>query len=58
MLCAHLHSAPPVVQEVVGLDVPVNDAKLMDVSERLQQVIDVQTDLGEAQGPDDFLTFG
>lgn len=35
----------------------MNDAKLMDVSERLQQVIDVQADLCKAKGPDDFLMF-
>ena len=37
----------PVVKEIVRLDVSVNDTKLVDVSQGLQQVIDVQTNLFE-----------
>lgn len=47
--CDCSHFAAPVVEEVVWFDVSVNDTKLVDVSQGLQQVIDVQTDLFKAQ---------
>lgn len=46
--CYDSHSAAPVVEEIVWFDVPVNDTKLMDVSQSLQQVVDVQTNLFKA----------
>lgn len=51
----HLHSVLPVVEEIVWLDVPMDDPKLMDVFQGFQQVVDVQTDLFVAQRPDDVL---
>ena len=55
MPCDNSHFAVPVVEEIVWFDVSVNDTKLMDVPEGLQQVIDVQTDLFKAQCANDVL---
>lgn len=49
MFTKHLHSVLPVVEEIVWLDVPMDDPKLMDVFQGFQQVVDVQADLFEAQ---------
>ena len=51
----HSHLGFPVVEEVVELNVAVDDPKLVDVFEGFQQVVDVQTNLLEAQQPDDLL---
>lgn len=53
--CDNSHFAAPVVEEIVWFDVSVNDTKLVDMSQSLQQVIDVQTDLFEAQRANDVL---
>lgn len=38
----------PVIEEIVWFDVSVNDSKLVDVSQGLQQVIDVESNLFKA----------
>lgn len=48
-MCDYSQFGAPVVEEIVGFDVSVNDTKLVDVSQGPQQVIDVETDLFEAQ---------
>lgn len=48
-LCDYSHFVVSVVEEIVWFDVSVNDTKLVDVSQGRQQVIDVQTNLFEAQ---------
>lgn len=49
------HFTAPVVEKIVGFDVSVNDTKLVDVSQGLQQVIDVQPHLFKAQCANDVL---
>lgn len=49
------HLGFPVVEEIVGFDVPMDDTKLMNVVQGLQQMIDVETDLLKAQRADDVL---
>lgn len=46
----------PAVEEIVWFNVSVNDAKLVDVFQRFQQMIDVQTHLFKGQRADDVLT--
>lgn len=48
--CHHCsHFSVPIVEKIVWFDIPVNDTKLVDVPQGLQQVIDIQPDLFEAQ---------
>lgn len=44
----YLHFLAPVVEEIVWFNVSVNDSKLVDVSQSLQQVVDVEADFFEA----------
>lgn len=46
----------PVIEEIVWFDVSVNDSKLVDVSQGLQQVIDVESNLFKAHWANDVLT--
>lgn len=41
--------AASIVEKIIWFDISVNDTKLVDVSEGLQQVIDVKPDLFKAQ---------
>lgn len=54
-LYQHSRFVVPVVEEVVGFDVPVNNSKLVDVTQGLQQVVDVLMHLLKAQWPNDVL---
>lgn len=38
----------PVIEEIVWFNVSVNDSKLVDVSQSLQQVVDVEADFFKA----------
>lgn len=46
----------PVIEEIVWFDVSVDDSKLVDVSQGLQQVIDVESNLFKAHWANDVLT--
>lgn len=50
------HFFAPVIKEIVWFDVSVNDSKLVDVSQSLQQVVDIESDFFEAHWANDVLT--
>lgn len=44
----YLRFVVPVIEEIVWFNVSVNDSKLVDVSQSLQQVVDVEPDFFKA----------